>query len=244
MRILELLAKASRYIPEVQRPIRKVPFKEKLFWTGLILCLYYVLCEIPMIGIPKTVQADWLAPLRFILAGNSGTLMELGIGPIVTAGIIMELLVGANIVKLDLSDPEDRKIFNGAQRTLAIIMILFESSMLVLGGRYGRVGVDISYNLAGLLIGQLVLGCFLVLLMDEVVSKWGLGSGISLFIAAGVSQRIIWQSFSPLRTKDGVLIGAIPAFIESGGRAWYRGFMPDMIGFIAVSYTHLTLPTN
>jgi preprotein translocase subunit SecY len=36
-----------------------------------------------------------------------------------------------------------------------------------------------------------VLGSYLVFLMDEVVSKWGIGSGISLFIAAGVSQQII-----------------------------------------------------
>jgi preprotein translocase subunit SecY len=40
------------------------------------------------------------------------------------------------------------------------------------------------------IVMQLAIGSYIIFLMDEVVSKWGLGSGISLFIAAGVSQSI------------------------------------------------------
>jgi len=52
---------------------------------------------------------------------------------------------------------------------------------------------------------QLVGGSYLVFLMDEVVSKWGIGSGISLFIAAGVAQQIFtgtfnWQAVDPTQS--------------------------------------------
>jgi len=42
------------------------------------------------------------------------------------------------------------------------------------------------------------LGSYLVFLLDELVSKWGIGSGISLFIAAGVAQSTFVGTLSPL----------------------------------------------
>ena len=39
--------------------------------------------------------------MRAILASNRGTLMELGISPIVTASMIMQLLSGAKLIKVD-----------------------------------------------------------------------------------------------------------------------------------------------
>src|SRR3989338_4348882 len=53
------------------------------------------------------------------------------------------------------------------------------------------VGNPAYFSFQLILIAQLVVGGFLVLLMDEVVSKWGFGSGVSLFIAVGVTSTII-----------------------------------------------------
>ena len=53
-------------------------------------------------------------------------------------------------------------------------------------------GLINGLNLARLIIIlQLFVGSYIVFLMDEVVSKWGIGSGISLFIAAGVAQALV-----------------------------------------------------
>src|SRR3972149_945875 len=61
----------------------------------------------------------------------------------------------------------------------------------------GAVWAGEGYNLAiTIIVLQLVAGSYLVFLMDEVVSKWGIGSGISLFIAAGVSQQIFTGTFN------------------------------------------------
>jgi len=57
----------------------------------------------------------------------------------------------------------------------------------------------------------------LVMFMDELIQKgWGLGSGISLFIACGVSQQILWSLFSPLPAGDGGAIGIIPYIFQQG----------------------------
>jgi len=48
----------------------------------------------------------------------------------------------------------------------------------------------------------------LILFMAEVVDKWGFGSGISIFIAAGVSQQIFIRAFSPLTTTGQFAFGS------------------------------------
>jgi preprotein translocase subunit SecY len=49
---------------------------------------------------------------------SSGTLMELGISPIVTSGLIMQLLAGAKIIEVG-DTPKDRALFNGAQKCMS-----------------------------------------------------------------------------------------------------------------------------
>ncbi len=60
-----------------------------------------------------TMQFYWV---RMIMASNRGTLMEQGITPIVTSGMIMQLLAGAGLIQVDNSVKEDRALFNGAQK--------------------------------------------------------------------------------------------------------------------------------
>ncbi|HDM45036.1 MAG TPA: preprotein translocase subunit SecY, partial [Candidatus Bathyarchaeota archaeon] len=50
--------------------------------------------EIPLYGIGRG-GVDPFMYLRVIFASRRGTLLELGIGPIVTAGLILQLLAGA-----------------------------------------------------------------------------------------------------------------------------------------------------
>jgi preprotein translocase subunit SecY len=64
----------------------------------------------------KQEGADPLYWLRVILASNKGTLMELGISPIITSGMIMQLLAGAKIIEVNQSSKEDRDLFQGAQK--------------------------------------------------------------------------------------------------------------------------------
>jgi len=78
------------------------------------------------------------------------------------------------------------------------------------------------------------------MLFDELLPKgWGIGSGISLIIAAGVAQRIWWDIIAPVGPmEDHKYMGALISFIQSiqmgeGIHGLYRGGgLPDMIGLI------------
>ncbi|MGB9842467.1 MAG: preprotein translocase subunit SecY, partial [Candidatus Bathyarchaeales archaeon] len=123
-------------MPEIKAPERKVSFNEKIFWTALVLIIYLIMSEISLYGIPSGVKEQF-APLRVIFASNRGTLMELGIGPIVTAGLILQLLVGSAIVQCDMSNPEDRGLFTTASKFFSILLTGIQASAYIISGMYG-----------------------------------------------------------------------------------------------------------
>lgn len=224
----ERLMPLFRFLPEVDIPKRHIPFKEKITWSAIVLIIYFLLGEVPLYGMTGSSQ-DLFGYFKTVLASEQGTLITLGIGPVVMAGIFMQLFQGAEIFKFDLTTHEGKTLFQGIQKMLAIFLCFFESFMFVWGGAFGRPGTSIMV----FLILQMSLGAFLVLLMDEVVTKWGFGSGISLFIAGGVAKDIVWRMFCFLEVEEypGQFIGAIPEFIKSviaGTPTWTRAALPDM----------------
>ncbi len=236
MRFIEIFKPLARFFPNISKPDRKVAFNEKIFWTAMALIVYFVMSHVPLFGTQGMSQQDPLGALRVIFASNRGTLMELGIGPIVTAGLILQVLAGSRMVNIDMTNPEDRSMFTSASKILAVVMTIFEASAYLLGGTYGQITVETQI----VILCQLVVAGIIVLLLDEMLQKgWGLGSGISLFIAAGVAQAIWWDSMSPMGPMgDGKLYGALIAFgqgIARGdalGDIFYRSQgLPDMIAF-------------
>ncbi len=202
--------------PAVSKPEVHVNFRTKILWTVLCLILFFTLTNVMIYGVTGTVL-DMFASYRAIMSGASGSIMHLGIGPIVTASIILQLFVGAKIIKLDLTKEEDKSIYQGSQKVLVIVMIFVEAIPQVYGYLSPSQGL---INLVGgrtladiIIILQLFLGAYLVFLMDELISKWGIGSGISLFIAAGVSQQIFTGIFNwiPASATQAVSISNPPA---------------------------------
>ncbi len=207
-------------LPEVAAPTQKrLPFKDKMKWTLISLVLFFILGSLTLFGLDPRSEFRF-DQLQVILGASFGSIISLGIGPIVTASIILQLLSGAGILKLDNKTPEGKAFYQGIQKLLAISFIFFESAIYVFMGGLSPdptrfVGVQF-FQIQLLLIFQLVLGGFLILFMDEVVQKWGIGSGISLFIAAGVSQSLFVRLLSPVVPQDTELaVGAIPALIQS-----------------------------
>ncbi|MBW2982253.1 preprotein translocase subunit SecY [Candidatus Woesearchaeota archaeon] len=208
-------------LPEVAGPQqRRLSFKEKLKWTGIILVIFFVLGLIPLYGLGANALQQF-EYLSLILGAKFGSIISLGIGPIVTASIVLQLLNGSGIIKFDLTSHEGKKRFQGIQKLLAIFFIVFEAIIYVfMGGLAPAVelaGTAMYFNVQILLIFQLFLGGILILFMDEVISKWGFGSGISLFIAAGVSETIFIRALSPLPSpaNPNIATGAIPALFQS-----------------------------
>ena len=96
---LNLMRPVLAFLPEVASPDRKILFKA--LWTIIIVLIYLVACQIPLYGVVKNSSADPFYWLRVILASNRGTLMELGISPTVTAGMVMQLLAGSKLIEVD-----------------------------------------------------------------------------------------------------------------------------------------------
>lgn len=202
-----IIGKAEIYIPQVPKPKKKLSLQVRLAWCGLALFIYMIMSQTPLYG-ATTPAFDFLAFARVIFASQQGTLTELGIGPIVTAGLLMQLLKGSEIFKLDFKKPEDRTLFQTATKLVTYIVIVAESIL------YGIsvYGPGLPSPEAGyILIGQLMAASIIIMLLDELIQKgWGLGSGISLFIMAGVTQQILWSLFSPIPAGDGGTVGVIP----------------------------------
>ena len=210
--IRKVVFKAEPYIPQVPKPKKKISLQTKLIWSGVALLIYMVMGQTPLYG-ATTPAFDFLQFARVIFASQQGTLVELGIGPIVTAGLLMQLLKGSDILKFDFKKPEERGVFQTATKLVTYLVIAAES-IVYATAVYGP-GVLHPYILY-IMIGQLMAASIIVMFLDELVQKgWGLGSGISLFIMAGVTQQILWSLFSPLPAGDGGTVGIIPYIGQS-----------------------------
>lgn len=236
--MIEKLQPIFSLIPQVRSPDYRVPFKEKLKWTGIILILYFILATVPLFGLSATA-VDQFGQLRAVMAGSFGSIITMGIGPIVSASIILQLLVGGKIIKLDLSQPRDKVIFQGTQKLLAIIFTILEAAILVLTGALAPAGPQFVW----IMLLQMFIGGILIIFLDEVVSKWGFGSGVGLFIAANVAQSIIvgTLNFLPMAGTAGVPGGTIPRFIYSltAGQPDFTILIPTLsviVVFLVVVY--------
>ena len=209
--IRKVVFKAEPYLPQVPKPKKKISLQTKLLWCGVALLIYMVMGQTPLYG-ATAPEFDFLAFARVIFASQQGTLIELGIGPIVTAGLLMQLLRGSDILKFDFKKPEERGIFQTATKLVTYVVIVAESIVYASAVYGGATEPFVLY----VIIGQLMAASIIIMFMDELIQKgWGLGSGISLFIMAGVAQQILWSMFSPLPAGDGGMIGIIPYVVES-----------------------------
>jgi protein transport protein SEC61 subunit alpha len=231
-----IIKTVSAYVPQVPKPKKKISLTEKFVWTGIALIAYLVMAQIPLYGVTDDPRFDFLAFARVIFAAQQGTLMELGIGPIVTAGLLMQLLKGSNLIRLDFKNPDDRSLFTSATKIVTIIVIVAEGGLYG-ASVYGPLTAEEAPFAIYVVVAQLIGASVIVMLLDEMVQKgWGIGSGLSLFIMAGIAQTILWNVFSIVPADDGP-VGLLPFTIDAsisghGADAIFRsGQLPSIFTF-------------
>src|SRR3989344_4174826 len=201
--------KIAKYLPSVEKPTYKQSFNSRLKWTFFALIMYLVLSYVTAFGVQKESNPQFRF-FELVLGSRFGSLMTLGIGPIVTAGIVLQLLVGSKILNWDTHKEEGRKKFQTFNKLAAIVLSFIEAAAFTITG-----AVPIEPGIFNIIIVmlQFAFGGIIALLLDEIVSKWGFGSGISLFIAVGVSAQIFVRILSPLSQAciPGNLISCIPS---------------------------------
>uniref|UniRef100_A0A0E0D4T1 Translocon Sec61/SecY plug domain-containing protein n=1 Tax=Oryza meridionalis TaxID=40149 RepID=A0A0E0D4T1_9ORYZ len=252
-RLLDLVRPFVPLLPEVREPDRRAPFRRKLACTAAALFAFLACSQLPLYGLHRAAAAaggaDPFYWVRAILVSNRGTVMELGITPVVTAGTLVQLLVGSNLVRADSSNPDDRALLSAAQKLLSIVITAGEATAYVLSGAYGSVGVLGAGN-AVLIVLQLVLGGMVVIFLDELLQKgYGFGSGISLFTAANTCEGVVTRALSPAtvdRGRGAEFVGAVTATahllatraskLSAVREAFFRGGgggLPDLRGLAA-----------
>jgi preprotein translocase subunit SecY len=224
-------------IPTVSRPPRRIPLSRRLFWTAVVATVYILMTITPLYGVAHkqeqqgTQQAQLL--LSIIFGTAYGTLAHLGIGPIVIAGILLEVFAFSGLLNLDLNKREDRLKFTLLLKWTALGIAALEAVAYVLGNQFGEVT-----PLGGVLIVvQLLIATVIIILLDDLMSKgWGIGSAISLIIFLGVSRQIFLNLFSWDFVKDDNeslhLYGLLPALGAAMYDLFTRGNATALVGLV------------
>ncbi|EIE21947.1 SecY protein [Coccomyxa subellipsoidea C-169] len=242
VRPLELVRPFLTVLPDIELPERRVSFREKAAYTAVALFVFLVCSQLPLYGIKTNSGSDPFYWARVIMASNRGTCMELGISPIVTSGLVMQLLAGSKLIDVDNSVKADRELLNGAQKLLGVLITIGEAVAYVVSGMYGDVR-ELGAGNAILIITQLFFAGIIVICLDEMLQHgYGLGSGISLFIATNICESIIWKAFSPYTVAgprgvefEGAMIACFHLLLTRGDKvralkeAFYRSSLPNVM---------------
>jgi protein transport protein SEC61 subunit alpha len=127
-----------------------------------------------------------------------------------------------------------------------MVITVGQAIVYVMTGMYGD-PAEIGAGVCLLIIIQLFVAGLIVLLLDELLQKgYGLGSGISLFIATNICETIIWKAFSPATVNTGrgtEFEGAVIALfhllttrqdkIRALREAFYRQNLPNLMNLLA-----------
>ncbi|CAJ0837529.1 11765_t:CDS:2 [Entrophospora sp. SA101] len=245
-RLLNVLRPFMAILPEVTTPKKKLYIKERILWTAVAFLIFLVYSQIPLYGIMSSDSSDPLYQLRVILASNRGTLMELGITPIMTSGMVMKLLARTKLIDVNFGLKEDRALFSGAQKLFAMVLAFSQATISVITGLYGN-PLEIGTGVCILLITQLVFACLISILLDELLQKgYGLGSAVSLFIVTNICGSIVWKAFSATAVNtdhgpefEGALVALVYLFFTHDNKTqalketFYRTNLPNVRNLIS-----------
>ncbi|KAJ5074569.1 protein transport protein sec61 subunit alpha isoform 1 [Anaeramoeba ignava] len=245
-KFLDIITPLLVIVPEVQKPIKKIQFTEKLWWSFGALVAYLIASQVPLFGIIISNSSDPFYHMRVIMASNKFTLMELGISPIVTSSLVMQLLAGTGLISVDQSIKSEKAKFEAAQKLFGLIITLFQAIAYVSSGMYGSYS-ELGFFISAFIVIQLSFSGLLVLLVDELLQKeYGLGSGTSLFITTNICETIIWKSLSPSTFNsgrgtefEGALIALFHLLITRDNKtralkeAFYRKNLPNITNLLA-----------
>ena len=185
---MNILEKISEYIPSVKPPLVQLTTEEKIKNTFIIIALYTLLASIPIWGISPEISQR-IQTLMLVIGSSFGTLATLGVGPIILAGILLQIFVGSGILNINIFTEEGKRKYDQYYKSLAFIFILLEALVVVFSR--GIVPMETifipTYIMYLIIYLQIVAGGIIILLLDDFSSKYGITSGINLIIFTSIS---------------------------------------------------------
>jgi len=228
----DIIDNIIKYLPAVEEPIGVPSATDRLKTLFFALLIFFFFYNTPAIG--TKMATGGLDFMQMIVASRWGSLMTLGIGPLVFASLLMLVLKGMGALKLDPADPIQRQKYLGIQKILGILMAFFQGFQFAFSP-YIVVMQDTPLVRAFVAI-QFALASVIILFIDEAVTKYGLGSGIGLFIAAGVSYMIFAGAVGLFIGPGGVL-----DIVAEGGATVFAEVLKTLIPLISTIVIFLTV---
>jgi preprotein translocase subunit SecY len=220
---LSVLDPILKYIPSVKKPAAPLSFREKMKWTGLILLVYFMMFSTPAIGVSiSSLNQPFEQIVSVIFAARIGYIITVGITPIVLSSILLQLVIGAGVFNVDMNDQEQKGRFQSIQKLMAICIAVIEAYIFVATGYVTLVSASFFW----LVFAQLALSAIFIVFLDETMTKYGITSGINLFIAGGVAFSIIGGTVTILFAEASTAITAggataIPSAILAFGPLFF-----------------------
>ena len=187
-----------------QRLVRifKIPdLRKKILFVLAMLAIFRVAAAIPVPGVDKLALRDFLSGNQFFGLLNifSGGVLDnlsiamLGVGPYITASIIMQLLtmIFPKLKEMYQEEGEaGRQKFNQYSRLLTVPLGLLQAYGLLI--ILSRQGILPGLSWFGFFTNMIVVtgGTVFLMWLGELISEKGVGNGISLMIFAGIVSRL------------------------------------------------------
>lgn len=191
----------NAFFAKVAQVFRDKSLRKRMLFVVLALVAFRLLAAIPIPGIDTVRLASLLENSQFLGLLNifSGgglsnlSIVMLGVGPYITASIIMQLLT-IMIPRMKAMYQEEgeagRVKFAQYSRRIAFPLALIQAfSFIVI---FQRQGIIPDLSTTGLLLNVLVIsaGSMLLMWIGELITEFGLGNGTSLIIFAGIVTHI------------------------------------------------------
>lgn len=200
--------------------------RKKVLFTLGVLIVYRIGCHIPVVGVDTAGLASMMEGatnlsklLGYFDVFSGGalarcTVFALGIGPYITASIMMQVL-GFSIPHLEQLMKEGeygRKTINEYTRYLALGLGLFYSCMYVIPLEMQGLVLFPGWAFRIVFVLSLTAGCMTVMWLGEQISLFGMSSGSSMIIFASIVARFPGYVIKTIQyARDGILYtGGLP----------------------------------
>lgn len=186
----------NKILDTLKRIVHLRDLRDKLIVTLALLVIFRIVAHIPLPGVDTAGLANFFQNnqalgLLDLFSGGSVSrfsLAMLGVGPYITASIVIQLLTVAvpSLEELQKEGEYGRQKINQYTRYLSIPLALIESYGLVrLLQSQNVISVSDISSMALILITA-TAGTVLLMWLGEIISERGIGNGVSMIISAGI----------------------------------------------------------
>jgi len=214
----------TTFVTKINLMARDKSLRKRILFTLAALALFRLLATIPIPGVDAARLQQFLSNNQFFGLFNvfSGgglsrlSIMMLGVGPFITAAIIMQLmtLMSKRIKEMYQEEGEAGRLkFAQYSRLLTVPLAVVKGfGFLTLLARQGILGSITSVDMVVNVV-LITAGSILLMWIGELINEFGVGNGVSVIIFAGIVARLPGTVSQLIATYDPSQIPLYVAFL-------------------------------